>query len=118
MVLGNVRWIGPAAVAALIVAMGAGCSGKTDGMCSPLADRYMLTDVQLPPGFHPLKGHYDPANEEDNYNGWPRYIVSRRDNMIMAYVPSQTIRMGGGAGPDQVPSAPWRSIISTWTFMR
>lgn len=103
MVLGNVRWMGLAAVAALIVAMGAGCSGNTNGMCSPLADWDAQTDVQLPPGFCPLKGHSDTSNEDDTYNGWPRYIVSVRDNMIMAYVPTQTIRMGGGTGANAVP---------------
>ena len=99
MVLGNMRWMGLAVAAVLIVAVGTGCSKAR----SPLADRAAQVDVQLPPGFYPLKGHSDPSNDDDNYEGWPRYIVSVRDNMIMAYVPTQSIRMGGGTGPDAVP---------------
>ncbi|NLX20834.1 MAG: formylglycine-generating enzyme family protein [Phycisphaerae bacterium] len=73
---------------------------------SPLADYEAVTapGVSLPPGFYPLVGHYSQDDENDHYDGWPRYIVSERDDMIMAYVPSQTLVMGGGAGPDEVPA--------------
>src|SRR5690606_5925450 len=86
--------------AVLMLAVAAGCSSTKH---SPLVEVSAETAVALPPGFYPLKGHYDLANDDDHYNGWPRYIVSEADNMIMVYVPTQTIRMGGGPGPDEVP---------------
>jgi len=52
--------------------------------------------VNLPGGFYPLVGQYDPDNPDDHYDGWPRYIVCEADGMTMAYVPSQTLLMGGG----------------------
>lgn len=59
----------------------------------------------LPAGFQPLRWHYDVDDPDDFYpNGWPRYIVSSADNMIMAYVPAQTILMGGGLETDEVPA--------------
>jgi formylglycine-generating enzyme required for sulfatase activity len=58
----------------------------------------------LPERFHPLLNHYDPNNYEDHYNGWPRYIVSDRDNMVMCYVPAQTFTMGGGHSLNEVPA--------------
>jgi formylglycine-generating enzyme required for sulfatase activity len=58
--------------------------------------------VQLPKGFCPLKGHAT-LDENDSYDGWPRYIVSSRDQMIMCYVPTQRILMGGGIQVDEVP---------------
>jgi len=72
---------------------------------SSLAD-YTATlpaGVNLPPGFYPLAGHHMRDSEEDHYNGWPRFIVSEKDNMIMVYVPPQTMRMGGGIDLDEVP---------------
>ncbi len=60
--------------------------------------------VELPPGFCPLAGQYDLDNPEDHYDGWPRYIVCEADNMTMAYVPTQTITMGGGEDLDEVPA--------------
>jgi formylglycine-generating enzyme required for sulfatase activity len=78
-----------------------GCSHK-----SPLADRCaeLPSNVELPEGFFPLKGQADLAGAQDSYNGWPRYIVSPKDNMIMAYVPSQQILMGGGLQANEVPA--------------
>jgi formylglycine-generating enzyme required for sulfatase activity len=75
---------------------------------TPLADLNAQTPqgVTLPPGFYPLVGHYNTANPNDHYNGWPRYIVSNTDSMIMCYVPTQTITMGGGLGLDEVPARP------------
>lgn len=60
--------------------------------------------VVLPAGFYPLAGQYDPDNAADHYNGWPRYIICDRDKMVMVYVPSQTILMGGGIDSDEVPA--------------
>lgn len=73
---------------------------------SPLADRCveLPEGVTLPEGFAPLRGHYGLGDENDDYEGWPRYIVSERDNMIMAYVPSQQFMMGGGLQVDEVPA--------------
>ncbi|NLX13705.1 MAG: formylglycine-generating enzyme family protein [Phycisphaerales bacterium] len=80
---------------------GFGCNLHT-----PLADRhaYLPPHVQLPEGFSPLVGQYDPNNPEDSYNGWPRYIVGDRDNMIMAYVPAQKVVIGGGLDDDERPA--------------
>jgi formylglycine-generating enzyme required for sulfatase activity len=110
MVLPNMRWAGLTAGAALIVILGTGCGRPK----SPLADRQAEAPANLPPGFYPLKGHDDPANPDDYYDGWPRYIVSARDNMIMAYVPTQTIRMGGGVNPNEVPE---RSVVVNHFYM-
>lgn len=98
MVLGNFRWAGPALGVAFVLAMSAGCSHRMH----PMAD-VKEPAVQLPAGYYPLKGHNEAGNDDDNYNGWPRYIVSDRDNMIMVYVPSQTFLMGGGIHPNAVP---------------
>jgi len=81
--------------------MAVGCSHH-----SPLADHHAeLPDgVVLPEGFAPLVGHYGTGNPDDDYMGWPRYIVSERDNMIMCYVPTQEFTMGGGLQVDEVPA--------------
>lgn len=60
-------------------------------------------NVNLPPGFAPLKMHAGNSGD-DSYGPWPRYIVSEKDNMVMVYVPTQTFMMGGGTGPDEVPA--------------
>ncbi len=93
--------MGLLAAVLLAAALGAGCSHH-----SPLADlgAALPAGVALPEGFHPLAGHYDPANPDDHYNGWPRYIVCEKDNMVMAYVPSQKFTMGGGLASDEVPA--------------
>lgn len=59
--------------------------------------------VQLPRGFHPLRG-YETGDAGATHNGWPRYIYSEQDHMVMVYVPSQEILMGGGTQPDEVPA--------------
>ncbi|HSW44920.1 MAG TPA: formylglycine-generating enzyme family protein [Phycisphaerae bacterium] len=99
------------AAVGMTLAGGLGCSHS-----SPLVDRTAVlpSHVILPEGFYPLAGHYDPDNPEDQYNGWPRYIVSERDNMVMAYVPTQTITMGGGIAPDEVPS---RQVVVSHFYM-
>src|SRR5207253_2494363 len=70
--------------------------------------------VHLPHGYHPLRDHYSLDNPDDNYDGWPRYIVSERDHMVMAYVPAQTITMGGGLDLDEVPA---RQVIVQHFYM-
>lgn len=70
--------------------------------------------VSLPSGFYPLWGQFDPNDPEDNCNGWPRYIISVADGMVMAYVPSQVIMMGGGTGLDEVPA---RSVRISHFYM-
>lgn len=98
-------------VTGLALAAGTGCSLHT-----PLADR----DVELPPGvelpcgFYPLAGQYNTDNCEDHYNGWPRYIISERDNMIMAYVPAQTVTVGGGTEDDEVPA---RQVVTNHFYI-
>lgn len=89
-----------AAGMSLLLLAAVGCGQK-----SPLADRCaeLPEGVVLPQGFAPLRGHYGLGNEDDDYGGWPRYIVSERDNMIMCYVPSQQFMMGGGLQVDEVP---------------
>lgn len=89
-----------ASVAVLVLTMG--CARSK----SPLVDRCveLASGVELPEGFAPLRGHYGFDNPEDDYHGWPRYIVSERDNMIMCYVPSQQFMMGGGSQVDEVPA--------------
>lgn len=95
---------------AVILASGSGCHCKDKQSMkiqpSPMAD-YAATlpeGVSLPSGFYPLAGHYQPDSQDDSYNGWPRFIVSEKDDMIMVYVPAQTIVMGGGTGLDEVPA--------------
>ncbi len=99
--------VGLVLLAATVMALWVtGCqSPPPGGSSSPLADYQAVTapGVSLPPGFYPLVGHYNQDDENDHYAGWPRYIVSEKDDMIMAYVPSQTLVMGGGVGPDEVP---------------
>lgn len=87
--------------AGLLVGAAAGCAEK----CHPLAEYGvdLPSHVHLPPGFYPLKGHADFDNADDTYDGWPRYIFSERDEMIMVYVPSMDLYMGGGIRPDEVP---------------
>jgi hypothetical protein len=70
----------------------------------------MLHHVMLPAGFRPLDRLEPPVGDEDEYAGWPRYIVCERDDMIMAYVPAQTILMGGGLGSDEVPAR--KAVVS------
>jgi iron(II)-dependent oxidoreductase len=70
--------------------------------------------VHLPGGYYPLAGHYNPENEADQYNGWPRYIVGEQDGMILCYVPSMQMVMGGGIGPDEVPA---RTIVVNHFYM-
>ena len=106
---------GMAVACGLLMGVGTGCESTPDGggpvvveitPPTPLAD-YTATlpeGVLLPPGFYPLAGQYDPINEEDQYNGWPRYIVCEADEMVMAYVPSQALMMGGGIDLDEVPA--------------
>ncbi|HOW72916.1 MAG TPA: SUMF1/EgtB/PvdO family nonheme iron enzyme [Phycisphaerae bacterium] len=107
----NRVWTGGlmACALAVVLASGFGCHCKNKSMTilpSPLADTAAVLPegVTLPAGFYPLAGHYQPNSQDDDYNGWPRYIVSDKDDMIMAYVPAQAIVMGGGAGLDEVPA--------------
>lgn len=83
---------------------------------SPLADyaASLPEHVVLPSRFYPLKGQYDPGNPDDHYNGWPRYIVCEADEMILAYVPSQVLMMGGGLDIDEVPA---RQIVVNHFYM-
>lgn len=104
MVSGFGRWAGLTAAGMFVVVMAMGCSKPQQVHRSGLGDPGASPAVDLPPGFYPLRGHFEADNEADSYDGWPRYIVSARDNMIMAYVPTQTLLMGGGTGPDQVPA--------------
>ncbi|MBI4581192.1 MAG: SUMF1/EgtB/PvdO family nonheme iron enzyme [Planctomycetes bacterium] len=86
-------------VAAALAATG--CHMKT-----PLADRAaeIPAGVELPEGFYPLRGHFGLDSDNDHYDGWPRYIVCARDSMVLCYVPSQRVSMGGGLGLDEVPA--------------
>lgn len=80
-----------------------GCGHKhCENMCDQSAE--LPEKVKLPAGFAPLRGHTDMANASDSYDGWPRYIVSQRDQMVMCYVPTQRILMGGGIQVDEVPA--------------
>ena len=99
-------------VAGWFLAVGTGCQHAR----SMLADRTteLPANVCLPHGFYPLSGHNTPDNPEDNYDGWPRYIVCERDNMIMAYVPTQRMTMGGGLGSDEVPA---RQVVVNHFYM-
>lgn len=86
-------------VAVGLLVMSAGCASK-----HYVEGTSLDTGVTLPPGFHALKGHADPADGGDFYGPYPRFIFSERDKMVMVYVPTQTIMMGGGIGPDEVPA--------------
>ncbi len=88
------------ATAGLLVALTAGCA------TTKYVDSVTVSEggVALPEGFRPLKGHADPIVGGDFYGTYPRYIFSERDQMVMVYVPSQTITMGGGLGDDEVPA--------------
>jgi len=82
----------------------------------PLADRCaeLPAGVELPEGFYPLRGHHGFGDEEDSYDGWPRYIVSTRDKMIMCYVPGQRFLMGGGTQANDVPA---REVVMNHFYM-
>jgi formylglycine-generating enzyme required for sulfatase activity len=60
--------------------------------------------VELPRGFHPLKGFGDLSEPGATYNGWPRYIMSEQDRMVMVYVPTQMFVMGGGTAANEMPA--------------
>jgi formylglycine-generating enzyme required for sulfatase activity len=98
--------------AGLIVIAVAGCNNQQEEMERsvqtplelPNAAAVLPQGVELPMGFYPLAGHYNLDNPADHYNGWPRYILSEIDDMVMVYVPSQEIIMGGGTGEDEVPA--------------
>ncbi len=79
----------------------AGCGKQTPRVA---CQAVLPEGVELPAGFYPLAGHYNLDNPEDHYNGWPRYILSETDDMVMVYVPSQEILMGGGTDDDEVPA--------------
>lgn len=85
----------------LSIALTTGCEMKAYHDCCK-RDSGLAENVKLPHGFMPLKG-YSVEDAATHFNGWPRYIVSRRDGSVMAYVPSQEIQMGGGTQPDEVP---------------
>ena len=74
------------------------------GCCAAHRCEELPAGVELPAGFHALRGHANASDAGDNYEGWPRFIYSHRDRMVMVYVPSQTITMGGGTQPDEVPA--------------
>jgi len=97
---------------AMLLASGAGCSHNR----CPLADYnvQLPPHVQLPENFYPLVRSYQPDHEGDTYDGWPRYIVDTRDGAIMAYVPTQTILMGGGTDADAVPA---REVVVNHFYM-
>jgi formylglycine-generating enzyme len=95
---GLVGWVAGLAVLALLC----GCGHQKANKCERCAA--LPENVHLPNGFVPLHGESDTAAADDNYDGWPRYIVSQRDQMIMCYVPTQRILMGGGMQVDEVPA--------------
>lgn len=100
---GSRNWMAMAAVtAALIIIPLLGCSHQKCSLCDRSAE--LASNVELPEGFYPLKRHASLDDENDHYNGWPRYIVNARDRMVMCYVPSQRIVMGGGVMPNEVPA--------------
>lgn len=117
----RMRWGVGLALAGLLILAGMGCSQNEDtedletttadvAAPSSLAD-YTATlaeGVSLPAGCYPLAGHYSLDNESDQYDGWPRFIVSEADEMVMVYVPAQVFRMGGGLNDNSVPQ---RSVI-------
>ncbi len=93
-----VRFAGVMMIAGVILAAAGCCHSSRRGEELPAG-------VQLPDKFHPLQYHTDTSNSADHYSGgWPRFIFSERDSMVMVYVPSQTFTMGGGMGPDEVPA--------------
>jgi len=89
-------------MAGLLITGSAGCNCMMHSASKNAEPQY--PDSLLPPGFGTVPGHYNPDNPDDHINGYPTYIVSHKDNMIMAYVPSQTILMGGGTDTDEVPA--------------
>jgi|GEM_PF-665436 len=95
-------WVLCGVAAGLLLATSTGCQPTQSKLADRAADLPMA--AHLPPGFYPLTGHAAQGNPDDCYNGWPRYIVCENDNMVMAYVPTQTITMGGGLGRDEVPA--------------
>lgn len=102
--------IGLLAAAMILTAVGCATTNNSSTTTSvygtdSLADygSALPSGVSLPPGFYPLAGHYDVSNPDDHYHGWPRYIYSERDRMIMVYVPTQRFFMGDGTQPDEVP---------------
>ena len=97
-----VRRFGGAVLTAVWMIAILGCHPRAVEIADRCAE--LPANVQLPDGFYPLRDHYLINNADDNYNGWPRYIVSDRDNMIMCYVPAQQFTMGGGIGSDEVPA--------------
>ncbi len=82
-----------------VLALAAGCQ-MSDMCCSGCSSQQQQS--QLPRGFRPMQG-YEQSTPGSSHKGWPRYIYSTQDRMVMAYVPSQTIVMGGGAQPDEGP---------------
>ncbi len=72
--------------------------------CASTEVTVLSSGVELPRGFHPLRGHADLGDAGDSYNGWPRFIISQQDKMVMVYVPAQTITLGGGLQPNEVPA--------------
>jgi formylglycine-generating enzyme required for sulfatase activity len=110
----RLRIAGAVLAGVLLLTAGFGCHSKQAPVVavSPEESVAAIADygatlpegVTLPDGFYPLWGQYDPKNPEDNYNGWPRYIISVSDGMVMAYVPSQTLIMGGGTQLNEVPA--------------
>jgi len=97
------HWAALAAVGTCVAALSLGCSqGKPAAAMNDDGDE--SPSVELPPGFYPLRGHFESDNPDDHYNGWPRFIASARDHMIMVYVPTQTFMMGGGTGPNEGPA--------------
>lgn len=92
------------AVSGLAFLSAFGCCGSHRHCEGIPAGEEMSGSTQLPDGFRPLRGHDNAQDGGDNYNGWPRFIFSQRDRMVMVYVPSQTFTMGGGTQPDEVPA--------------
>ncbi len=105
---------GAVLLGAMLLTAGLGCGDKqskitlasAEDTAAAVADYgAMLPEgINLPDGFYPLLGQYDLKNPDDHYNGWPRYIISVSDGMVLAYVPSQTLMMGGGTALNEVPA--------------
>lgn len=91
-----------------LAALGAGCVCKSGSVCDrgcpEGACSLVSSSTQLPRGFRALHDYGDPDDPATSYNGWPRYILSEQDRMVMVYVPSMTITLGGGTQPDEVPA--------------
>jgi formylglycine-generating enzyme required for sulfatase activity len=109
------RVAGAVLAGVLLLAAGMGCcmDGQSRATIAPVAEAAagaadygapLPAGVNLPQGFYPLSGQYDLENPDDHYDGWPRYIMSVSDEMVMAYVPAQTFMMGGGTDLDEVPA--------------